>query len=329
MGKAIIYFTVLVIASLLTIGYFVLDNTRFADKYDNKITNEVSIRNNMPGYELKGYQSRVGILEPNTDLLKDQFVNDTYATLLINNETKTPIVSYNALRRIYPASTTKLMTGIVVCDALNDGEISLDEKVTLDSDVVIDEEGALVSELRAGCTITIRNLLYGLMMRSYNDYAIILAEYICGSQSAFVERMNNKAYAIGATSSHFCNPHGLHDDNHYITAYDMYLILQEAKKYEILHEIDSYNSFTYSYTDGDGYVWEDDISPTNEFLAGNYKTPSNITIKEWKTGTTDAAGYILTMNVDIDDKNFSLFVADGTSQDDLYDKIGILFNLSK
>ena len=102
-----------------------------------------------------------------------------------------------------------------------------------------------MSQLKAGCTITVRNLIYGLLMRSYNDYAMILAEYVSGDVSTFCERMNNKAFQIGATGSHFVNPHGLHEDDHYITAYDMYLILQEAEKYDIIREVDTYNSFTY------------------------------------------------------------------------------------
>ena len=98
---------------------------------------------------------------------------------------KEPLVSYNSLRRIYPASTTKLMTAIVVCDALYKGEISLDDQITLQHDTSITEEGALVSQLKSGCTITVRNLLYGLLMKSYNDFAVILAEYVGGSEDAF------------------------------------------------------------------------------------------------------------------------------------------------
>ena len=281
------------------------------------------------GPQLKGYQSKYATLKPGEEIKAESFADDCYAALLIDNENNTPIVAHNALRRIYPASTTKLMTGIVVCDALNNGEISLDQEVTLNRTIQIDEEGALVSMLKGGYTITVRNLLYGLMMRSYNDYAIILAELIAGDQQSFCERMNQKAIEIGATNSHFVNPHGLHDDNHYITAYDMYLILNEAKKYDILKEIDSYDTFSYTFTDEEGVTWDDDISPTNQFLSGNHSLPSNITIHEWKTGTTDLAGNILTMNVDVDGKSYSLFVADGDSQDDLYDKIGIMFNLTK
>ena len=73
---------------------------------------------------------------------------------------------------------------------------------------------------------------------------------------------------------------------------------------------------------------KDDISPTNQFLVGAESLPSNITIESWKTGTTEAAGNVLGMNVMIDGKPYTLFVADGTSQGDLYDKIGMMFNMT-
>ena len=221
------------------------------------------------------------------------------------------------------------MTALVVCDALYAGQFGLEDEITIDHDPNITEEGALKSEIKPGCTITVRNLLYGLLMKSYNDYAVILAELVAGNQASFCDLMNQKALEIGATGSHFANPHGLHDDNHYITAYDMYLILQEAEKYDIIREIDSYDSFSYTYTDAEGAICEDDITPTNMFLAGNIALPSNITINSWKTGTTELAGNILAMNVTIDDKEYSMFVADSVSPDDLYDKYGLLFNLTK
>ena len=329
MAKYVIYYIVLILAAVGTIAFFVNRSVKFGNKYSKDIINEVSVDTSMPCPDLKGYQSMYAVVPDNTELNAKQFENDTYATLLVDTDKHIPLVAHNALRRIYPASTTKLMTGILVCEALNKGELSLDDEVLLDHEIDFSDPEALVSPLTIGSTITIRSLLYGLMMRSYNDFAVILAEVVGGDQATFCEMMNNKAYQIGATACHFANPHGLHDDNHYVTAYDMYLILNEAKKYDILKEIDSYSSFTYSYTDEDGNVWEDDISPTNMFLAGEYKTPSNITIHEWKTGTTDAGGYILTMNVEIDHGNYCLFVADKNSPDDLYDKIGNLFNYTK
>ena len=329
MAKLVIYYIVLILAALGVIALFINNGQHFRDKYSTDIINELTVDSSMPCPEPKGFQSSYAVIPYDTEMREDQFKDDTYATILIDTDKNNPIVAHNALRRIYPASTTKVMTGVVVCDAIEKGEIGLDDEVTLKHDIVFDEEDALASDLKEGYTITVRNLLYGLLMRSYNDYAIILAEYVAGSEGQFVEMMNNKAYQIGATGCHFENPHGLHDDNHYVTAYDMYLILSESTKYDIFNEIDSYSSFTYSYLDDEGYIHEDDISPTNMFLANDYKVPSNITIKGWKTGTTEAGGYILTMNVEIDKGNYFIFVADAVSSDDLYSKIGMLFNYTK
>lgn len=329
MGKAVIYYILLMLLAIGSVTFFIVKNVKFDNPYDMDTINNIEVSKSLHTISYKGYQSEYAVIPDGNDVSPENFSEDTYAALLVDNTNKEALVSYNSLRRIYPASTTKLMTAIVVCDALYKGEISLDDQITLQHDTSITEEGALVSQLKSGCTITVRNLLYGLLMKSYNDFAVILAEYVGGSEAEFANRMNAKAYEIGATGSHFVNPHGLHDDNHYITAYDMYLILQEAEKYDIIREIDSYNSFTYSYTTADGQVLEDDITPTNQFLSGTYKLPSNITIDSWKTGTTKAAGNILALNVTIDNNSYSIFVADSVSQDDLYDKIGIMFNLTK
>lgn len=329
MGKAVIYYILLMLLAIGSVTFFIVKNVKFDNPYDMDTINNIEVSKSLHTISYKGYQSEYAVIPDGNDVSPENFSEDTYAALLVDNTNNEALVSYNSLRRIYPASTTKLMTAIVVCDALYKGEISLDDQITLQHDTSITEEGALVSQLKSGCTITVRNLLYGLLMKSYNDFAVILAEYVGGSEAEFANRMNAKAYEIGATGSHFVNPHGLHDDNHYITAYDMYLILQEAEKYDIIREIDSYNSFTYSYTTADGQVLDDDITPTNQFLSGTYKLPSNITIDSWKTGTTKAAGNILALNVTIDNNSYSIFVADSVSQDDLYDKIGIMFNLTK
>ena len=325
MSKVFIYYFLLVIICIGGVGFFVFKNSHFDNSYSDTKDGEVKISMSLPTYELGGYQSEYAVVRNDEEIQADLFKDDCYAALLVDNETNTALVSHNSLRRIYPASTTKLMTALVVCDALYEGKISLDDNVTLSHDIYIDEEGALVSQLNAGCTISVRNLMYGLLMRSYNDFAIILAEYVAGDVGTFCQMMNDKAAEIGATGSHFCNPHGLHDDNHYVTAYDMYLILLESEKYDIIKEIDSYTSFTYTYTNSQGVEMKDDISPTNQFLAGGASLPSNITIESWKTGTTEAAGNVLAMNVLIDNKPYTMFVADGTSPGDLYDKIAMMF----
>ncbi len=328
MGKAVLYYILVIAIGAFVCFYVYNKNSHFNNTYDVNTINEVDLNEEIPHCSMLGYQSKYAVPPAKFDLKAGQFQNDCYAAILIDDTAREPIVAYNAYRRIYPASTTKLMTALVVCDALDQGKISLDEVVTLDYTPDVSEPGAVRSFLHAGDSITIRNLLYGLLMKSYNDYAVILANYVGGSYDTFIEMMNTKAYQIGATNSHFANPHGLHDDNHYVTAYDMYLIEKEASKYDVIKEIDACKSFSYTYVNSADVTVTDDISPTNLFLSGNFSLPSNITILDWKTGTTDLAGNIMCMRIKIDKKEYSMFVADAKSPDDLYNKLSIMFNLT-
>ena len=105
--------------------------------------------------------------------------------------------------------------------------------------------------------------------------------------------MNSEAKALGATGSHFVNPHGLHNENHYTTAYDLYLIFNEAIKYDSFNEIIHMTSYQTAYYDKDGKAKELTVNNTNRFLRGDFQAPENITVIGGKTGTTNAAGHCL------------------------------------
>ena len=100
---------------------------------------------------------------------------------------------------------------------------TLSDIVTVSDNAVAVPSDSSVAGLRSGVQLTLEDLLYGLMLPSGNDSAVAIAEHISGSVDAFVELMNKEANALGATNSHFVNPHGYHDENHYTTAYDLYL----------------------------------------------------------------------------------------------------------
>ncbi len=137
----------------------------------------------------------------------------------------------------YMASTTKILTAIVIIENCN-----LDEIVTV-TQKTVGVEGSSIY-LKAGEKISVRHLLYGLMLRSGNDCAETLAVHCSGSISAFADLMNKTAEKIGATESNFVNPHGLHDDNHYTTAYDLALISCYALKNEEFAKIVSTKKIT-------------------------------------------------------------------------------------
>lgn len=143
------------------------------------------------------------------------------SAILIDGETRQVLFQANSDERLPNASTTKILTAIVVL-----------EKASLADRVVVSERAATTSEqsiwLKAGEMLTVEQLLYALLVQSANDAAVALAEHVGGSVEGFVEMMNQKAEEIGATSSHFVNPHGLDQKDHYTTARDLAIITAYA-----------------------------------------------------------------------------------------------------
>ncbi len=142
----------------------------------------------------------------------------------VDYETGDVLYSYNADKRIYPASTTKLMTALVAVE-----HCSLDKVFTTSLNATrYLEEGSTELELKENETMDLYSLLHALLIRSYNDVALVIAENVAGTEEAFIEMMNKKALELGASNTHFVTPHGLHDDAHYTTARDMALIAKAA-----------------------------------------------------------------------------------------------------
>lgn len=194
----------------------------------------------------------------------------------------------NIFGQMYPASTTKILTCLV---AIENGD--LDKTITVSTHAADQASDSSVANLSAGDVMSLRDLLYGLMLRSGNDAAIAIAEGIGGSEEGFAKLMNARAQSIGATHSHFVTPHGLHDDDHYTTIYDMYLIFQEALKNETFLEIISSPNHETTYVGADGSTKEQSWTNTNRYLLGKEKAPAGFTVIGGKTGTTYEAGYCL------------------------------------
>ncbi|MGN0431059.1 MAG: D-alanyl-D-alanine carboxypeptidase family protein [Lachnospiraceae bacterium] len=210
------------------------------------------------------------------------------AALLCDVNNAEVIYASNVHERMHPASLTKIMTALV---ALKYG--SMDQVLTATSSVNITESGAQLCGLKSGDTMTLAQALHILLIYSANDAAMLIAEGVGGSVEGFVELMNEEALALGATNTHFENPHGLTADNHYSTAYDLYLIFNEAIKYETFREIIHMTSYSTVYYNGEGEAKELNIKTTNQYFKGNFTPPDNITVVGGKTGTTNAAGHCL------------------------------------
>ncbi len=198
------------------------------------------------------------------------------------------LYALNVNEQVDPASLTKIMTALV---ALKYG--SLDQILTATKAVNINEAGAQLIGLKEGDTMTLDQALHILLIYSANDAGMLIADNIGGGADAFVELMNEEAREIGATKCHFTNPHGLTADEHYVTAYDMYLIFNAAMQYDEFQEIINMSAYSTVYSRSDGSSVEVNIKSTNGYLRGDRSAPSTITVIGGKTGTTNAAGHCL------------------------------------
>lgn len=150
----------------------------------------------------------------------------------------------NANQRMYPASTTKLMTAILTlenCELSDIATVSYNAIMTVPS-------GYTNANLHVDEELTIEQLLHILLIPSANDAANVLAEHIAGSVESFSTMMNTKALELGCKDTHFVNPSGIHDENHYSTAYDLALIGKYAMKFDIIKEIVTKETYTLPIT---------------------------------------------------------------------------------
>lgn len=168
------------------------------------------------------------MLDINID--RDSVLADSTAEIVIEVNSNRVLHQKNAYEKKYMASTTKILTAITVIENCDQNEI-----VTVTKDTVGVEGSSIYLEV--GEKLSVKDLLFGLMLRSGNDCAETLAKHVGGSIENFVVYMNDLAKKIGAKSSNFVNPHGLHDENHYTTAYDLGLISCYAMKNSLFREI--------------------------------------------------------------------------------------------
>ncbi len=152
------------------------------------------------------------------------------AAVLMDSVTGKVLYEKNAYTQMGMASTTKIMTAILAIEKGN-----LQDVVTVSSNAAGLEGTSMY--LALGEKVKLEDLLYGLMLPSGNDAAVAIAEHISGSVEAFAEQMNEKAKEIGANQTHFTNPHGLYDPQHYTTAYDLALISRYAMQNPVFEEI--------------------------------------------------------------------------------------------
>lgn len=226
---------------------------------------------------------------------QDKLSEDVTAALseaagLFNIQENTLEFGKNIHQRLYPASTTKILTAYT---ALKHGDLAATATVT-EAELQL-EEGSTVCGLSVGDTLNLEELLYGLMLCSGNDAANVIADLVSGSSEEFAKLMNQEALALGATNSHFANPHGLHQEDHYTTVYDMYLIFQAALQEKQFVTIISSKNHTGMVTNASGETAGKEWINTNKYVNGEVTVPEGVQVIGGKTGTTNAAGYCLVL----------------------------------
>ena len=214
------------------------------------------------------------------------------AAVLVDADEGRIIFGQNEQEREYPASITKVMTALLVFEAIDRGELRLSDSITASANSVAGlPDDASTADIVAGETLTVEQLLYCMLVISANETCNILGEAVAGSVDAFVEQMNQRAQELGCTGTHFANTNGLHDVNHYTTAYDIYLFFREAMKHETFMTITG--SVAY------------EVPATNKSEARELHTTNSL-LSNWrildylydgvdcgKTGSTPEAGYCL------------------------------------
>lgn len=233
------------------------------------------------------------------------------AALLMEAHTGEIIFAVNEHERLYPASITKIMTLLLALEALERGEISLEDEVTVSENA--SSFGGSTLFLSPGDLVDLESLLTGIAVGSGNDAAVALAEYIAGSEEAFVERMNKRAAELGMKNTNFVNCTGLHHDEHYTTAYDVALMSREIVKHP--------KFFSWSK------IWMDENFLEGKIKSGKvFLSNTNRLIRYYrdcdgiKTGYTSQSGHSISATAMRDDTRFIAIVLNAPSSDIRYEE---------
>ncbi len=266
------------------------------------------------------------IISMQTISFADEISLQSKAAILVEVSTGRILYEKNSTEKMWPASTTKIMTAILVI-----------EKCNLDDIVIVTEtaignipSGYVTCDLQVGEEISVKDLLNALMIKSANDAAYVLAEHVGGSIDGFSDLMNQKARELGCTGTHFVNPNGIHDDRHYSTAYDLYLIAKYAMKNqtfrEIVYQTEAVLPATNKYPNTDRT-----LQTTNALInpesTNYYRNAIGI-----KTGYTSQAGNCLVSEASRDGLEFIAVVLNGNRFTDsikLFDYAYDNFTLTK
>ncbi len=234
------------------------------------------------------------LFAPAASALDEPPLHSAKAVVLADMDSGRLLYEMNKDEQRSPASLTKIMTVMLAVEALERGEVSLDEMVTAQADCLAGlNTDSSTSGIQPGEIISYQDLLYCAMVHSANEACNILAHRVSGSVPAFVELMNRRAAELGCTSTHFSDPNGLSNENHYTTAYEMYLITREALEHPLFAEICNTRGYDMAATNlsqARSFANSNALITADSEYGSSYVYPAASGVK---TGFTQRAGYCL------------------------------------
>lgn len=242
----------------------------------------------------------VGAVKSSSEIINSMKV-DSDAALLVDMDTDVVLYEQHADEKIVPASITKVMTALLVLEAVENGTLSMKEVVTASDDCWKGLDSTSSNQnIRPGEEMTVSDLLYCMMVASANEAGNILGERVAGSIKEFVALMNTRAEALGCKGTHFSNTHGMPERDHYSTCRDLYLITKAAMGYSQFREIVKTDEY---------YVEKTNLSERRHFFNTNALL-SNMKYRGYvyepcigiKTGTTEKGGHNLLSAAELDGK---------------------------
>ena len=301
--------------------FFVIGVALFLLNSQNRIAKYEAATYHSTIYEADFFADKLCVTNEEVEF-EEFYTNDEFkGALLFNLKDQKVLFSEHANEKLYPASTTKILTAYL---ALKYG--NLEDYVTISETAVDVPSDSSTAHLKIGDVLSLEDLLYALMLPSGNDSAVAIAEHISGNVQDFVDLMNEEANLLGASNTHFINPHGYQDENHYTTAYDLYLIFNECIKNEKFLDIISSKSWSTTITQKDGSRRDVTWGQSNQFVTGTRKTPKGVTLVGGKTGNTYDAGSCLVMYGKVANEiPYISIIMGASSRRNLYDNMSFLW----
>ena len=262
--------------------------SRFRVNYDNKRLIGNLYKANEDTFA-EGTAEKIVVPDANLEQIIENVGAESYIIASLDRKKSAYTKYHNPYKKMPMASLTKIMTALIVLENVDD--LSKEYYVTSeDLDLEPDESRA---NLKNGDKLSVRDLLYGLLVPSGNDAATVLSKNVFNNYDNFIIAMNNEAERLGAINTHFDNAVGLDSDYHFSTAYDLFLITREAMKYPIFSEITTSKEYTANILQSDGIIRSEKWQNTNYFVTEELLMSPNVSLFATKTGNTKKAGSCL------------------------------------